>query len=241
MAPSVTTLPGPVARISTRRLLQAGILGPALFVSVFLVEGATRPGYDPVRQFVSLLSLGEGGWVQVANFVVAGVLFMAFGLGLRRSWSTGVGSRWAPRLIVGVGVALIWSGLFTTDPAQGYPPGTPLGLPSSDTWHAYLHFLGAAIVFLGLPASQIIGARRAAAAGERSFAIYSTASAIVMLVTWVAAFAVPGPGGQAGEFAGLFQRVAVVAGLTWVAFLAGRLIRNHTSAIESSRTQARAA
>ena len=44
---------------STRRLLQAGIVGPALFMTILLLEDTTRPGYDARRHFVSLLSLGE--------------------------------------------------------------------------------------------------------------------------------------------------------------------------------------
>ena len=39
----------------------AGVIGPALFIIVFLVEGAVRSGYDPVRMQVSYLSLGDAG------------------------------------------------------------------------------------------------------------------------------------------------------------------------------------
>ena len=45
-------------------------MGAIGFVIVFLVEGAVRSGYDPVRLVVSYLSLGDGGWVQVATFLV---------------------------------------------------------------------------------------------------------------------------------------------------------------------------
>ncbi len=37
-----------------------------------LIDGATRPGYEPWRNFVSQLSTGERGWLQIANFIVAG-------------------------------------------------------------------------------------------------------------------------------------------------------------------------
>ncbi len=34
----------------------AGIVGPSVFVLVFLVEGWLRPGYDPFADYVSALS-----------------------------------------------------------------------------------------------------------------------------------------------------------------------------------------
>ena len=68
----------------TRRLLACGVVGPTVFVLVVLIEGAVRPGYDPGRVFVSMLSLGDRGWIQVANFLISGALIIAFGVGLRR-------------------------------------------------------------------------------------------------------------------------------------------------------------
>ena len=56
-------------RTITGWLLIGGVIGPVLFVVVFLMEGATRPGYDPMRMFVSLLSLSDLGWQQIANFL----------------------------------------------------------------------------------------------------------------------------------------------------------------------------
>ena len=43
----------------TKTLLACGVIGGPLFVVVFLVEGATRVGYDPQRDPVSSLALGD--------------------------------------------------------------------------------------------------------------------------------------------------------------------------------------
>jgi hypothetical protein len=56
----------------------AGIIAPALFVTVFMIEGWIRPGYEPLNTFVSALSLGPRGWIQIANFISFGALFLAF-------------------------------------------------------------------------------------------------------------------------------------------------------------------
>jgi hypothetical protein len=70
----------------TKRLLACGAIAGPLFVLVFLVEGATRANYDPLRLPVSSLELGPHGWTQSANFVVAGLLTLAFAVGLRRAF-----------------------------------------------------------------------------------------------------------------------------------------------------------
>lgn len=65
---------GTLGRIGSPAVLWAGVVAPLLFTGVHVVEGATRPRYDPCRHQVSLLSLGPGGWVQVATFLVTGIL-----------------------------------------------------------------------------------------------------------------------------------------------------------------------
>jgi hypothetical protein len=69
--------------VKTKALLACGVIGAPLFVGAFLIEGATRADYDPLRHPVSSLALGESGWMQVANFIVAGLLMLAFACGLR--------------------------------------------------------------------------------------------------------------------------------------------------------------
>src|SRR5215207_2720914 len=124
----------------TRHLLTAGVVAGPLFVTVVALQLATRDGFDLTHHPISLLSLGDAGWVQVANFVVAGVLSGAFAVGLSRVLVSGPGHRWAPRLLGVYGVGLVIGGLFVPDPALGYPVGTPDEVPDSIAWHD--RFLG---------------------------------------------------------------------------------------------------
>jgi hypothetical protein len=65
-----------------RLLLLGGILSPVQFTGVYLVEGATRPGYDPTRHQVSVLSLTDRGRVNGLSIVVNGLLVILLALGL---------------------------------------------------------------------------------------------------------------------------------------------------------------
>ena len=61
------------------------MIAPVLFVAVFTIEGSLRVGYDPISSYVSELSLGPRGWIQIANFVVFGALVLVFASGVAAS------------------------------------------------------------------------------------------------------------------------------------------------------------
>jgi hypothetical protein len=60
-----------------RRLLACGAVAGPLFVLAVLAQAATRPGFSLTRDAASLLDDGPWGWVQSANFIIAG-LWAAF-------------------------------------------------------------------------------------------------------------------------------------------------------------------
>lgn len=126
-------------RRRTRLLLTAGVLAGPLFVIVVAVQILTREGFDLSRHPISLLSVGDLGWIQMANFVIAGILAFGFAAAVRRGLRAGRGATWGPRLFGIYGIGLIAGGVFAADPALGFPPGTPDGIPASFSWHGTLH------------------------------------------------------------------------------------------------------
>jgi hypothetical protein len=200
----------------------AGVLGPVLFVGVFLLEGAVRPGYDPIRMQVSYLSLGDRGAIQVASFLATAGLLEVFAVRLRARWRSagGPGARGVPIAIGITGLGLLIAGLFSTMPAFGYPPGTPDAFPADIPPTAYLHVLGAFLFFGGMIAGPAIMTRRFRASGATGWAVYSAATTLVVAF----AFAASSADGNGRPFvpaaAGLLQRIAIVAGLAWIAGLA---------------------
>src|SRR5262245_29812033 len=108
--------------VKTRTLLVCGVIAGPLFIIVFLLEGPTRANYNPLRHPISSLALGEQGWVQTANFIVTGLLMLAYAVGLRRALQPRGGSWWGPVLVGVIAIGLIGAGFFPTDPVSGYPP-----------------------------------------------------------------------------------------------------------------------
>jgi hypothetical membrane protein len=107
----------------TRILLLCGAIAGPLFLLTVLIQDYTRPAFNPRLQPLSLLSLGEWGWVQIVNFVLAGVLNLLYAGGLWRRLHPGRAGTGGPLLIGAYGLGLISVGVFRTDPANGFPPG----------------------------------------------------------------------------------------------------------------------
>src|SRR5690606_279745 len=80
---AVTTRP-PATRTAPRAL-GCGIAAPAVLVVVDLVHALARPGYDPLRHWVSHLALGSFGWVGTATLLATALLLGGYALGLRRA------------------------------------------------------------------------------------------------------------------------------------------------------------
>lgn len=71
------TLPAPT-------LLTCGAAAGPVFVTVTGLQVLTRDGFDLARHPISLLALGDVGWVQTAAFVLAGLLALARAAGMGR-------------------------------------------------------------------------------------------------------------------------------------------------------------
>jgi hypothetical protein len=202
--------------------MYAGIVGPLLFIAVFLVEGATRPGYNPWTMFVSQLATGPGGWMQILNFFMCGTLVLVFAVALRAQIAGTRGSIGGPVLIGLFGATLLVAGAFTTDPGLGYP----VGAPEVHTLHGTIHGFAGLAVFTILPAACFVMAWHFAARSAR-WAFYSAAVGVALIVLFFGGFAV-GQYPQAPT--GLYQRIAIITGWTWIAAVAWRLSRRPETA-----------
>jgi hypothetical protein len=162
--------------------------------------------------------------MQQANFVVTGLLILAFAFGLRpalRRYGAGV---WAPLLIGLVAVGLIGAGEFTADPISGYPPGTPMTLVDR-TSHGVLHDAFSSLVFLGLPIACLVVAYRLAKSSHRPWAGYSIATATAFLTCFVLTSMGFAQNPSLMPIGGLLQRATIIIGWAWLTALAGYSLR----------------
>jgi Protein of unknown function (DUF998) len=213
----------------TRGLLSCGLAAGPVFVTTFLIDGATRDGYRPSRHPVSSLALGPRGRVQTANFAVTGTLVLAGAAGLGHAADPALSSRAVRALVGTAGAGLIGAAVYATDPVSGYPPGTP-DAPSQATRTGILHNLAAVPVFVGLPAAAFICSRQSIRAGHRGFAWYCAATATTMLAT----MALAGPGFNQSprlvNHAGLLQRASIITGFGWLTALSARALTHAPAA-----------
>jgi hypothetical membrane protein len=193
-------VPGSIAH---RLLLGAGLVGAVLFPVVFLVDGALRPGYNSLTQPISDLALGPAPGVQIANFIVYGVLTGASAIGWRASLAPGAASIAYPALKLVTGLALIATGILH----QG-------------TGHNIVAYTS---LFSTVAALFVIAWRLRREPHWRGWALYAVTSAIVMMGS-LAIFGVEIPHHQGGAF----EKLATITAALFSALLAARVLSNRS-------------
>jgi len=209
-----TAEPSRIRRVTTTRLLIGGAAAPPVFATAVLVQAATRDGYAITRHPASVLANGNLGWVQITTFLVTGALMLGCAIGVKRVLQEGPGHVWGPRLLALQGVGLIIAGLFRMDAADGFPTGTPDGVPSTMSWHAVVHNLAGTVSFVAMIVLCSVLARRFTGAWAR----VGRLCAVLFAAGLVWAFS----GGTAGALT-LF--LGVITAWSWISVTAARLVR----------------
>ena len=166
---------------STRTLLIAGALAGPLFAVLAAGQVLLRDGFDLRRHPLSLLATGGPGFVQIANFVLAGIGVLCLAVAVRRTITEGVGRRWLAPLIAVFGLGLIASGVFVMDPENGFPIGTPEGPAPAMSWHGIGHIAAVTVAFTGLAAACIVLAVRMGRRRAGWVAMLNACAALVFL------------------------------------------------------------
>ena len=138
---------------------------------------------------------------------------IAGAVGMRQALHPGRASTWGPLLFGLSGLALMSAAVFSADPVDGFPPGTPLGPPTSITTPGLLHFVVALVGFLSWIIASFVFARRFSSLGQRGWATFSAVTGVLFLVGFGGAAT-----GAVLPFVG-----AVVLMFTWITLLFLRL------------------
>ncbi|WP_327147313.1 DUF998 domain-containing protein [Nocardia sp. NBC_01329] len=179
-ATTPTTVRAP-SRVTEGLLLAGAAAGPLFFASA-ITQMLTRDGFDITRHPISQLATGDLGWIQILTFITAGVGALALAAGLGRTLREGTGRRALPILVGIFGIGFVAAGIFTMDPENGFPAGTPDEPVAQMSWHSITHTAVAAVAFTALAIAALVLCVRCA---RRRAVVPAVASAVAGLVLLV--------------------------------------------------------
>ena len=154
-----------------------------------------------MRQPISDLQLQPYGWIQSANYIIAGVFIIAFAAGLRKELASGFGAVMIPLFHVFTGVGVILLGIFINGQVQLY--------------------IGA-FTFLSILSGFILLSRRFA--GDPHWKGWGRATILTTLFMILLAGLFINGMIHHRPFAGILERLAVVTRLVWLFFFTAKLL-----------------
>lgn len=204
-------------RSVTAALAAAGIAGPIAFAVVALVHSLIRPEHSLVAMPISALAAAPSGWVQDLNFVVFGLLMIAFAVGLHLGVRPARWGVFGPAFLSLSGIGLVWAAIFpATDAASTF---------QADRVPA-LHTVGFAITFLAAVVGLIAMSRRMARDPRwQRLTTYALATGIAMLILFLAGGLVRPLDAPLHPWLGLFQWILLAVWFPCMIVLALRLLR----------------
>lgn len=164
-------------------LLGSGVIAGPIYIIIGAIQILIRPGFDMRVNALSQMTLGDLGWIQVANFIIAGVLVLLAAYGIRRALSADRFGKWISILIGLYGLGMLGASQFQADPGNGFPPGTPKG-PGTISTHGMMHFAFAGIGFLAFIVACFLFARYFARHKHPRWSLFSVATGIIFLVAF---------------------------------------------------------
>ena len=200
----------------TRSLLGYGVLAGPFYLAVSLIQAFVREGFDLSRHALSILANGRGGWVQTANLALSGLMVIAAAIGFRRV--LGPKTRGLTLFLGAFGASMVAAAIFRADPMDGFPIGTPLGMPTTISTHGLIHFIAGALGFTSLAISCFFGAAVMRRRGVRSLGLVSLLAGLGIVVGFYGGMALFN-GGVLGIW------FAVVVGWAWLVVMSLHLYR----------------
>jgi len=198
----------------------AGMLSTALFTLSFTINGALQPGYDPAQRYISELSIGSLGWIQIVSFMLLGVSLLLFALGLRAAFPSGKASCAGPVLFMIIAVCYFFSGPFVTDPSAMFD--------NQQTVQGTVHGILGAIVFSLSAASCFVLWRRFRIDDKwKSLSVFSLIAGIVMAILIVLMKIGQLQAGVLNDYAGVVQRCCLITSYAWIFTISLKIGKAH--------------
>lgn len=187
----------------TRSMLGWGVVAGPFYLVFGVLLALTRDGFELSRHALSLLTLGAGGWLQILNFTLTGIMVGVAGWGLLRA----LDKRGAGIAVIVAGAAILLAGVFRPDPVDGFPAGAEEAVSVS----GMLHLALGAVEFVAFAVAASLLARLFVTRAEPAGATWSRIAAVVITLAFAVGAALSsGPAGVA------LLWLAVVVGFAWL-------------------------
>lgn len=215
----------------TRSLLGWGVVAGPFYVVVGLILALTRPGFDLTRDALSLLTLGNLGWLQQTNLILTGAMAIVAAVGILRAIRSGRGLAMGVLTIV-YGGGLVLSAIFTPDAVAGFPPGSVGG---AFTVSGILHLLFGALGFLAIAVAALAHALWSRSIGARGRATLSAVLGVLTIFGFVGGAIL-----STDSIGVALLWIAVLAQLTWLALASSQIYAWSPHPLRSGSEPARA-
>jgi len=187
----------------------AGMTGTTLFTLSFTIHGILRPDYNPIQRYISELSIGSLGWIQMVSFLFLGSSLLLFAFGVGATFRTGRASRAAPILFMIIGLCYCLSGLFTTDPQAMFD--------NQKTLHGTIHgIVGAAVFSLSAICCFVLWRRFRAEEKWKSLSALSFIAGVSMTILIVLMKIGQLETGFLHDWAGVVQCCCLLISYVWI-------------------------
>ena len=200
-------------------LAVCGIAAPILFALAVIVLGFLREDYSHISHTIS--DLGEIGTPNMAgqnvNFILTGLLILAFSFGLYRGTGPGKRVKGGSLLVSVIGLGVAGAGVFPDDPS--------CPSPGCNSVAANGHAVAGFMVFPLIPFAILLFARGLGRdTAWRRYRTYSLVTGIVLMALLVLFVGVLFDS-TLESWAGAIQRLLLASWFQWIAVMAIRLFR----------------
>lgn len=196
-------------------LLGCGVLSALLYIAGDVVASVRYEGYSYLDQTISELN-AFGAPTRLLTIVfglTVYLLFIAFGVGVRRASAGDRRLRVVGGVLVGLGVLSLWAVPFASMQVRGAEQGP-------------MHVIEGTVAVLLILAAMVL----AATALGRQFRLYTTVTIIVMLAfgAWAGMDGAQVAQGLATPWIGVRERISAYSYQLWFAVLAFTLLRQRS-------------
>jgi hypothetical protein len=200
----------------TRSLLRCGLIVGPFYLGLGLAQALMRDGFDLSRHPLSALANGTGGWVQTLNLVLSGIMVIAAAIGFRRV--LGARSRGVVWSLMGFGLGMLVAAAFPMDPSDGFPVGTPEGMPTVVSTSGIVHFAAGGLGFVSLAISCFFMVAAMRRRLQPALARFSLVAGIVIPIAFIGGMVLQAPG-----ILGIW--FSVITQFLWIAVMARHFYR----------------